>query len=112
MGEILKVYGIFILTAITEILGCYLPWLWLQQRAGSWVLLPAAISLALFVWLLTLQPGAAGRVYAAYGGVYVAAAILWLWLIDGVRPDRWDLIGSAVSLVGMGIIIFGPRGNL
>lgn len=108
--EVLKVLGLFSLTAIAEILGCYLPWLWLQQRAGAWVLLPAALSLVLFVWLLTLHPSAAGRVYAAYGGVYVAVAVFWLWLVDGVVPDRWDLLGAAVAMSGMMIILFGPRG--
>jgi len=73
------------------------------------VLLPAAGSLALFVWLLTLHPVAAGRVYAAYGGVYVATAIVWLWVIDGLRPTVWDFIGAAVAIIGMGIIMFAPR---
>ena len=71
--------------------------------------LPAAASLAGFVWLLSLHPMAAGRVYAAYGGVYVVMAILWLWMVDGVKPDRWDLIGGGVCLVGMSIIMFSPR---
>lgn len=102
--------GLFVLTAAAEIIGCYLPWLWLRRGASAWLLLPAAFSLALFVWLLSLHPFAAGRTYAAYGGVYVAAAILWLWSVDGVRPDRWDLIGSAVALTGMAIIVLGPRG--
>jgi small multidrug resistance family-3 protein len=74
------------------------------------VLIPAVLSLALFVWLLTLHPHAAGRVYAAYGGIYVATALAWLWLIDGVRPDRWDILGVSVTMVGMVIIFFPPRG--
>lgn len=69
-----------------------------------------ALSLALFVWLLTLHPHAAGRVYAAYGGVYVMVAVIWLWLVDGVMPDRWDIAGSVVALAGMAIILFAPRG--
>ena len=73
------------------------------------LLIPAAASLALFVWLLTLHPHAAGRVYAAYGGVYVAIALVWLWAIEGVRPDRWDVLGVAVAIVGMAIIFFVPR---
>lgn len=109
MNEWTRAMGLFSLTAVAEILGCYLPLLWLQQRAGAWVLLPAVVSLALFVWLLTLHPHAAGRVYAAYGGVYVAVAVLWLWLVEGVRPDRWDVIGSLVALTGMAIILFAPR---
>ena len=105
----LKTTGLFIATAIVEIVGCYLPYLWLKKGAPIWVLLPAAASLALFVWLLTLHPSAAGRVYAAYGGVYVAVAIVWLWVIDAVRPTPWDWLGVAVTLLGMAIIMFGPR---
>ncbi len=104
-----KPASLFAITALAEIAGCYLPWLWLNQRAPAWVLLPAALSLALFVWLLTLHPHAAGRVYAAYGGVYIAAAVMWLWLIDGVRPDRWDVTGALIALAGVAVIYFGPR---
>jgi small multidrug resistance family-3 protein len=86
----LKTTGLFIATAIAEIVGCYLPYLWLKKGAPVWVLAPAAASLALFVWLLTLHPTAAGRVYAAYGGVYVAVAIIWLWVVDAARPTPWD----------------------
>lgn len=102
--------ALFVATATAEILGCYLPLLWLTDRAPVGVLLPAAVSLALFVWLLTLHPLAGGRVYAAYGGVYVATAIVWLWLIDGVRPTAWDLAGSAIALLGMAVIMLAPRG--
>lgn len=98
-----------LVTAIAEIVGCYLPYLWLKGRAPAWVLVPAALSLALFVWLLTLHPHAAGRVYAAYGGIYVGIAIAWLWLIDGIRPTVWDIAGSLVAVAGMAIIIFAPR---
>ena len=101
--------GLFVVTAIAEIVGCYLPYLWLIDRAPAWVLIPAALSLAVFVWLLTLHPIAAGRVYAAYGGVYVATAVAWLWVIDGVRPNAWDAIGSLVAVCGMAIIMFAPR---
>ena len=97
------------LTAVAEIVGCYLPWLWLQQRAPVWVLLPAAASLALFVWLLTLHPAASGRVYAAYGGVYVATALVWLWWVDGIAPTRWDLLGAGLALAGMAVIVWAPR---
>ena len=106
---LLTTTGLFVLTALAEIVGCYLPWLWLNQRAPAWVLLPAALSLALFVWLLTLHPAAAGRVYAAYGGVYVATALAWLWLVDGIRPQLWDWVGTAVVLVGMAILVLAPR---
>ncbi|MCG3111133.1 MAG: YnfA family protein [Candidatus Manganitrophus sp. SB1] len=104
---IAKTLGLFIVTALAEIVGCYLPYLWLKKNASVWLLLPAAASLALFSWLLSLHPTAAGRVYAAYGGVYVSVAILWLWLVDSVQPTTWDLVGVAVCLVGMTIIILG-----
>lgn len=107
--EILKTLGLFIATALAEIVGCYLPYLWLRDGKSAWLLVPAAASLALFAWLLTLHPIAAGRVYAAYGGVYVAVALFWLWGVDKVPPTATDLAGVAVSLVGMGIIMFGPR---
>ena len=102
--------GLFFATAIAEIVGCYLPYLWLKDRAPIWVLIPAAASLALFVWLLSLHPTAAGRVYAAYGGVYVATALLWLWLVDGVRPTTWDIAGSLIAVSGMAVIMLAPRG--
>ena len=108
--SILSTLGLFIITAIAEIVGCYLPYLWLKKSASAWVLLPAAFSLALFAWLLSLHPTAAGRVYAAYGGVYVAASLLWLWIVEGTTPDRWDFIGGTVVLAGAAIILFGPRG--
>lgn len=104
-----KTMGLFVVTAVAEIIGCYLPYLWLQKGRSAWLLLPAACSLAVFVWLLSLHPTAAGRVYAAYGGVYIAVALLWLWHIDGVRPTTWDLVGAGVSLAGMVIILFAPR---
>ncbi len=105
----LKTTLLFIATALAEIVGCYLPSLWLNKGAPVWVLAPAAASLAMFVWLLTLHPAAAGRVYAAYGGVYVAVAILWLWAVDGIRPTVWDLTGATVAITGMAIILFAPR---
>jgi small multidrug resistance family-3 protein len=107
---VLRTVALFVLTACAEIVGCYLPYLWLRRGAPAWLLVPAAASLALFAWLLTLHPTAAGRTYAAYGGAYVATAIAWLWLVDGQRPDRWDLLGAGVCLAGMAIIYFGPRG--
>jgi small multidrug resistance family-3 protein len=106
---ILRTFGLFVVTAIAEIVGCYLPYLWLRRNGSPWLLLPAIVSLALFAWLLTLHPTAAGRIYAAYGGVYVAVAIIWLWLVDGYRPTAWDLIGAAISVMGMAIIMIGPR---
>ncbi|CAE6909354.1 MAG: YnfA family protein [Pseudomonadaceae bacterium] len=105
----LKTIGLFVLTALAEIIGCYLPYLWLKQGKSIWLLLPALLSLSLFAWLLTLHPTAAGRVYAAYGGVYIATALIWLWLVDGIKPSHWDLIGGGVALLGMAIIMFAPR---
>jgi small multidrug resistance family-3 protein len=105
----LKTLGLFFATAIAEILGCYLPYLWLREGKSPWLVVPAAASLALFAWLLSLHPTAAGRVYAAYGGVYIFVAVLWLWSVDGIRPTVWDLVGSAVALLGMAIIMFSPR---
>jgi len=105
----MKTLLLFVLTALAEIVGCYLPWLWLRRDGGVWLLLPAAASLALFVWLLSLHPTASGRVYAAYGGVYVAVALAWLWGVDAVRPTRWDLLGAALCLCGMAVIMFSPR---
>jgi small multidrug resistance family-3 protein len=106
---VFKTGALFVVTAIAEIVGCYLPYLWLRKGGSAWLLFPAAASLACFAWLLTLHPTAAGRVYAAYGGVYVVVALLWLWRIDGVTPDRWDLLGGLVALAGMSIIMFSPR---
>ena len=105
----LKTIALFCSTALAEIVGCYLPYLWLKQDKSAWLLLPAILSLAFFAWLLTLHPTAAGRVYAAYGGVYVFVALGWLWLVDGIRPTQWDLLGGAVALAGMAIIMFAPR---
>ena len=105
----MKTLLLFIATAFAEIIGCYLPYLWLRKGAGAWLLLPAVISLAAFVWLLTLHPTASGRVYAAYGGVYVTVAVGWLWLVDQVKPTRWDLLGAMLCLAGMAVIMFSPR---
>ena len=105
----MKTFLLYVATALAEILGCYLPYLWLKQGKPVWLLLPAALSLAVFAWLLTLHETAAGRVYAAYGGVYIGVALFWLWAIDGVRPTAWDVAGVLVALTGMGIIMFQPR---
>ena len=97
------------ITAMAEIVGCYLPWLWLKKGGSVWLLLPAAVSLAAFAWLLTLHEAASGRVYAAYGGMYISVAILWLWTVDGIRPSAWDVAGVVVTLAGMSIIAFQPK---
>jgi len=106
----LKTIALFFVTAVAEIVGCYLPYLCLKEGRSAWLLVPAALSLALFAWLLSLHPTAAGRVYAAYGGVYIFTAILWLWSVEGIRPTAWDLVGASVALAGMAIIMFAPRG--
>jgi len=98
---------LFFATALAEIVGCFLPYLWLKKGASAWLLLPAGISLVLFVWLLTLHPAASGRVYAAYGGVYVVTALLWLRIVDGVRLSSYDWLGAAVAFCGMLIIVAG-----
>jgi small multidrug resistance family-3 protein len=108
MTELFKTASLFTLTAVAEIVGCYLPWLVLRQGKSVWLLLPAAASLALFAWLLTLHPFAAGRTYAAYGGIYIAVALVWLWAVENVTPTRWDLVGAAVALIGMAIILLQP----
>ncbi len=105
----LKTTALFVCTAVAEIIGCYLPYLWLKKQAPAWVLLPAALSLAVFVWLISLHPQAAARTYAAYGGVYIGVALLWLWQVDGV-PLRWsDWLGAALSLAGMMVIMWGSK---
>lgn len=104
---VLKTFALFVLTAVAEIIGCYLPYIWLRKNGSPWLLLPAAASLALFAWLLTLHPTASGRVYAAYGGVYVGVALLWLWRVDRVAVTGWDLTGVAIVLIGMGVIVWG-----
>ncbi|HDL7451943.1 TPA: YnfA family protein [Yersinia enterocolitica] len=107
----LKTSLLFFVTALAEIIGCFLPYLWLRKGASMWLLLSAAASLALFVWLLTLHPAASGRVYAAYGGVYVATALIWLRVVDGVKLSLFDWVGAGVALVGMLIIVAGWRVN-
>jgi len=103
----IKTTLLFFATALAEIVGCFLPWLWLRRGASAWLLLPAGLSLALFVWLLTLHPAASGRVYAAYGGVYVMTALLWLRVVDGIKLSLSDWLGAAIALCGMLIIVAG-----
>ncbi len=104
------VYLIYSAAALAEIAGCFSFWAWLKLSKPAWVLAPGVLSLLLFAWLLTLVPsGAAGRAYAAYGGIYVAASILWLWIVEQQRPDRWDVAGALVCLAGTAIILFPSR---
>lgn len=96
--------------AFLEIAGCFAFWAWMRLGASAWWLVPGVVALALFAWLLTrIEVDAAGRAYAAYGGIYIAATIVWLWAVEQTRPDRWDIIGALVCLVGAGIILFAPH---
>lgn len=104
---VFKTSLLFILTAIAEIVGCFLPYLWLRKGGSVLLLFPAALSLALFVWLLTLHPAASGRVYAAYGGVYVITALIWLRLVEGVQLAYTDLLGAMIVLAGLSVMIMG-----
>ena len=108
MKQILFTVVLFAITAIAEIVGCYLGYQWLVEKKPLWYLIPLVISLAIFVWLLTLHPTATGRVYAAYGGNYVAVALMWLHLVDKVTLMAWDIAGGSVVLLGVCIIIFQP----
>ena len=101
---------IFVAAALAEIAGCFAFWAWWRlDRSPLW-LVPGVASLVLFAWLLTLtDTNAAGRAYAAYGGIYIAASLGWLWLAEGVRPDRWDIAGAAICIVGASLILFAPR---
>ncbi|MCP4329777.1 MAG: YnfA family protein [Alphaproteobacteria bacterium] len=92
------------------IAGCFAFWAWLRLDKPVWWVVPGVLALALFAYLLTLVDSPfAGRAYAAYGGIYIAASLVWLWIVEGARPDRWDAIGAAICLVGMAVILFGPR---
>ena len=108
MKQILFTVVLFAITAIAEIVGCYLGYQWLLEKKPLWYLIPLVISLAIFVWLLTLHPTATGRVYAASGGIYVAVALMWLHLVDKVTLTAWDIAGGGVVLLGACIIIFQP----
>ncbi|SMP56063.1 YnfA family protein [Noviherbaspirillum suwonense] len=109
MLQLIKLAALFAVTALAEIVGCYLPWLVLKQGKPAWLLLPAMASLGLFAWLLTLHPAAAGRTYAAYGGMYIVVALLWLRFVDGLPLSRWDLAGAGLALAGMAVIALQPQ---
>jgi small multidrug resistance family-3 protein len=109
--EILRLTLLFFITALAEIIGCYLPWLVLKQDKSPLLLIPAIVSLGLFAWLLTLHPTAAGRTYAAYGGMYIVVALFWLRLVDGVSFTRWDIAGAVFALIGMSLIALQPSSN-
>lgn len=96
--------------AFAEIAGCFAFWAWARLGKSAWWLAPGVLSLVFFAWLLTrIEADAAGRAYAAYGGVYICASVLWLWLVEDVPPDRWDLVGAAICLMGAAVILLGPR---
>ena len=102
--------AVYIGAALAEIAGCFAFWVWLRDGRSVWWLVPGTASLALFAWLLTrVDADMAGRAYAAYGGIYIAASLLWLWGVESVRPDRWDMLGGALAIAGTCVILFGPR---
>ena len=106
----MKTYILFAIAALAEIAGCFSFWAWLRLGKSPLWIVPGMASLALFAWLLTLvDSNAAGRAYAAYGGVYIAASLIWLWTVEGLRPDRWDVTGALICLVGATVIMLGPR---
>jgi small multidrug resistance family-3 protein len=103
-------FAVFASAALAEIVGCFAFWAWLRQGKSVLWLVPGMMSLALFAYLLTLLPSDhAGRAYAAYGGIYIAASLIWLWLAEGQPPDRWDLAGGAIAVAAALLILFAPR---
>lgn len=107
----MKTVWIYPLAALAEIAGCFAFWAWLRNGQSALWVAPGVASLIAFAWLLTLVPAeAAGRAFAAYGGVYICASLAWMRLVEKTSPDRWDLIGGAVCLAGAAVILFGPRG--
>ena len=110
LTKVLSTFVLFLVTAMMEILGCYFPYLILNQGRSHWLWIPTALALGAFVWLLTLHPAASGRIYAAYGGIYIFTALLWLRYVDQVYLSRWDIMGGAVVLIGAAIIILQPQG--
>lgn len=108
--KVITTFFLFFVTAVAEILGCYFPYLILNQGKSQWLWIPTVLSLAVFVWLLTLHPAASGRIYAAYGGIYIFTALLWLRFVDQVALSRWDVIGGVVVLTGAAMIILQPQG--
>ncbi|APX62687.1 YnfA family protein [Acinetobacter schindleri] len=108
--KLITTFFLFLVTAVMEILGCYFPYLILNQGRSHWLWIPTALALAAFVWLLTLHPAASGRIYAAYGGIYIFTALMWLRFVDQISLSRWDLLGGAVVIFGALIIIMQPQG--
>lgn len=110
LTKIFTTFLLFLVTAVAEILGCYFPYLILNQNKSHWLWIPTVLSLAVFVWLLTLHPAASGRIYAAYGGIYIFTALMWLRFVDQVSLTRWDIMGGIVVLIGAALIILQPQG--
>ena len=107
----MKTVVVYAGAAVAEIAGCFAFWVWLRLGKPAWWLFPGLLSLILFAYLLTLvETDAAGRAYAAYGGIYIVASLVWLWTIESIRPDRWDVAGACLCLIGAAIILWGPRG--
>ncbi len=112
MPALASTFAIYILAAVAEIVGCFAFWAWLRQSQSILWLIPGVVALCVFAWLLTLSPSEfAGRSYAAYGGVYIAASLVWLWLVEGQTPDTWDVAGVSLALIAAAIILFAPRGG-
>ena len=106
----LQALWVYVAAAVAEIAGCFAFWAWLRLDRSAFWIAPGMVSLALFAFLLTrIDAAFAGRAYAAYGGVYIAASLFWLWIVEGTRPDRWDLTGAGICLMGAAVILFGPR---
>jgi small multidrug resistance family-3 protein len=106
----LRAGGIYALAAAAEIGGCYAAWAVLRLGMSAWWWVPAVLLLLTFAWLLTMVDSAvAGRAFAAYGGIYIAASLAWMWAMEGMRPDRWDVIGAALCIAGAAVILLAPR---
>ncbi|MEK9754816.1 MAG: YnfA family protein [Rhodospirillaceae bacterium] len=109
----MKSLAFYALAAVAEIGGCFAVWAWLKLGKSALWLLPGGVALAFFAFALTrIESNFAGRAFAAYGGVYITASLVWLWLVEGTRPDRWDIAGAVICLVGSAVILFGPRSQL
>lgn len=110
LGTLTATGVIYAMAALAEIAGCFAFWAWIKLGRSAWWIAPGMIALALFAFLLTrVDVDAAGRAYAAYGGVYIVASLLWLWLVENRAPDRWDMIGATMCIVGAGVILLAPR---
>ena len=105
----IRIIGLLVLASFAEISGAYLIWQWIRSNKSAWMGLLGVVALLVYGLTQTLQPFNFGRVFAAYGGVFITVALLWGWLVDGQVPDRWDLIGASFAIGGAAIILWGPR---